>query len=378
MDIATFANIFVPLSAAVTCFVIVSLYLFYYRYNGRITPARILLYYFGCCIVNWSSVYAYFYCPSIFVALNSFVLFTFIMAQILFYKFLFYLTRTNPSERFSRIHLLLPILIAVFLTILMLITPFELQLLSILGRGKFNGGSYLFFLVSNSKMPIRFIFSVVYTVLCFIRLYKYRNQVDNYSANYDKSSLGWVKTYLLLALSLIPIPLIGMLLPRDMAVGSSLLTVQCLVIVFQYSFLCFHTIIHNYISFDDTDSKCELGDLCVEESQESCLAEPSSKVNITKAEFEEYMVKKRPFLNSDLKLVDLAGQLNTNRTYLSSFINSAYGMNFSRLVNHFRLMELKRLKQLKSMEGRTEKELAEMVGFGSYRNFKRFVAQDDC
>ena len=106
--------------------------------------------------------------------------------------------------------------------------------------------------------------------------------------------------------------------------------------------------------------------------------EPSSKVNITKTEFEEYMVKERPFLNSDLKLVDLAGQLNTNRTYLSSFINSVYGMNFSRLVNHFRLMELKRLKQLKSMEGRTEKELAEMVGFGSYRNFKRFVAQDDC
>ena len=134
-------------------------------------------------------------------------------------------------------------------------------------------------------------------------------------------------------------------------------------------------IIHNYISFDDTDSKCELGDLCVEESS---LVEPSSKVNITKTEFEEYMVKERPFLNSDLKLVDLAGQLNTNRTYLSSFINSAYGMNFSRLVNHFRLMELKRLKQLKSMEGRTEKELAEMVGFGSYRNFKRFVAQDDC
>ena len=375
MDISTFANIFVPLSAAVTCFVIVSLYLFHDRYNGRIIPARILLYYFICCIVNWSSIYVYFYWPSIFVVLNSIVLFTFIMAQILFYKFLFYLTRTNPSERFSRIHLLLPILIALFLTILMLITPFELQLLSVLGRGKFNGGSYLFFLVSNSKMPIRFVFSVVYTILCFIRLYKYRNQVDDYSANYDKSSLGWVKTYLLLALSLIPIPLIGMLLPRDMAVGSSLLTVQCLVIVFQYSFLCFHMIIHNYISFDDTDSKCELGDLCVEESS---LVEPSSKVNITKTEFEEYMVKERPFLNSDLKLVDLAGQLNTNRTYLSSFINSAYGMNFSRLVNHFRLMELKRLKQLKSMEGRTEKELAEMVGFGSYRNFKRFVAQDDC
>ena len=142
--------------------------------------------------------------------------------------------------------------------------------------------------------------------------------------------------------------------------------------------MCFHTIIHNYISFDDTDSKCELGDLCVEESQESSLVEPSSKVNITKSEFEEYMVKERPFLNSDLKLVDMAGHQNTNRTYLLSFINSAYGMNFSRLVYHFRLMELKRLKQLKSMEGRTEKELAEMVGFGSYRNFKRFVAQDDC
>ena len=387
MEIASLANIFVPLSAAVVSLIIVTLNMLYERGGGS-SMVKVLWLYFGCSVVNWSAIFFYFNYPDVFVVLNSLSMFTFIMAQILFYGFVFFLTRIEPEERFSPIHFLLPVTIPLFLTILMLITPFEQQYQTILGKGEFRGGSYLFFMVSNSKMPVRLTFSIVYTGLCFLRLYRYRLRVSDFSANYDKSSLDWVKVYLFLSLSLIPIPLIGILLPRDAAVSSSVFTVQNMLVVFQYSFLCFHVVKHNYTSFEDRFPyrfKCrpisdEQVDVVVlqpgETSGEDAIVK--GKRILTKDEFEEYMLTQRPYLNPDLKLNDLASDMNTNRTYLSGFINNEYGVNFSRLINRYRLLELKRIMQLETAKNRTEKELAEMVGFGSYRNFKRFLSHDEC
>ncbi len=386
MDIATLANTFMPMGASITGFLIVSLHWYYERHRDNNRPVRVLWFYFCCCMVNWSSVFIYFHVPNLFVVINSLAMFTFIMVQVLFYKFLFLLTRTDPRERFSKLHFLIPVLITLLLTILMAITPFDTQKLTVMGRGKYMGGSHLFFVVSNSKMAVRLIFSIVYTLLCLIRLHRYRKRVENLSANYDKSSLHWVKTILLLSLSLIPIPLLGLLLPRDMAASSALLTAHNAVMLFQYSFLCFHVVRNNFIVFDqeDTDGHTETDntteysptEIAIDEEESATLLQ-TRKSSITKEEFEDFIMTERPFLDPDLRLFDLANLLNTNRTYLSSFINSKYNINFNRLINRFRMRELERLKKQRINKNKTEKEMVEMVGFGSHRNFKRYEAQED-
>ncbi len=386
MNIATLANTFMPLSAAVTCFLITSLAIYYERHRNISPSVKILWFYFICCMVNWGSVFFYFQAPDVFVVINSLVMFTFIMAQVLFYKFLFFLTHTDAKEHFPRIHYLAPLLITLFLTILMITTPFESQKTTILGRGEYQGGSHLFHIVSNSKMAVRFVFSIIYTALCFIRLHQYRKRIENLSANYDKSSLRWVKTFLLLSLSLIPIPLIGILLPRDMAVSSTLLTAHNAVILFQYAFLCFHVIKQNFISFDHINTldyeEEEIPTLThdcptTRSREENGDDSQKRKPGITREEFEAHMKTQGPFLNPDLRLIDLAAQLKTNRTYLSHFINSEYGINFNRLINRFRMQELERIKKIEANKQRAEKELVEIVGFGSYRNYKRYVSQED-
>ena len=386
MDIATLANTFMPMGASITGFLIVSLHWYYERHRDNNRPVRVLWFYFCCCMVNWSSVFIYFHVPNLFVVINSLAMFTFIMVQVLFYKFLFLLTRTDPRERFSKLHFLIPVLITLLLTILMAITPFDTQKLTVMGRGKYMGGSHLFFVVSNSKMAVRLIFSIVYTLLCLIRLHRYRKRVENLSANYDKSSLHWVKTILLLSLSLIPIPLLGLLLPRDMAASSALLTAHNAVMLFQYSFLCFHVVRNNFIVFDqeDTDGHTETDntteysptEIAIDEEESATLLQ-TRKSSITKEEFEDFIMTERPFLDPDLRLFDLANLLNTNRTYLSSFINSEYAINFNRLINRFRMRELERLRKEGTNKTKTEKEMVEMVGFGSHRNFKRYEAQED-
>ena len=379
MDTITLANIFVPLSAAVTSFVIVSLYLFYSKDKWQNRTVNILWFYFICCIVNWSSILFYFYVPNVFVVLNSLVLFTFVAVQVLFYKILFSLTKVDAGERFSNFHFLVPAVLFLFLSILMLVTPYEYQLQSVLGQGRYTGGSYLFFVVSNSKMPIRLLFSVFYTVLSFARLHAYRKRVVHYSANYDKSSLQWVNTYLLLSISLIPIPLMGIILSRGEAAASVFLTVQNLLILFQYAFLCFHIVRQNYIYLDDRSLPNHSANLstAIPEPETGQVVEQYARVKLTKAEFESYIAQSKPYLNSDLRLTDIAADLNTNRTYLSTFINGEYGVNFNRLINRYRLQELERIRQLCPSNGKSEKEIVEEVGFGSYKNYRRFISQKD-
>lgn len=52
-------------------------------------------------------------------------------------------------------------------------------------------------------------------------------------------------------------------------------------------------------------------------------------------------------------------------------------MNFNRFINRFRMEEFQRLKQQEAYSQTPDRELAEMSGFGSYKNFKRYLDSSD-
>lgn len=382
VDFMSFFNIIMPLSAAVTSLLIISIELLAERKHPPMC-IRMLFLYFVCSVINWGSIFCYLYAPAVFVYINLLVMASFIMTQIFFYAFLFHLTRTNIDERFSRFHYLIPGIIFSIFVVLILITPYEQQYQTVVAKGHFDGGSLLFYYISNAKMPLRLIFSIVYTVLSFVRLFCYRTRIADYSANYEKSSLYWIKTYLFFSLSLILIPLLGVCMSRDSAISSPLLSIQIGLLMFQYAYLAFHVVKHNYVLFTEAPLHTEC---CLKNQNESIRnvivqhrdedESALKKTALTKQIFEDYLSSHRPFLNPCLKISDIAEDLNTNRTYLSSFINSEYNINFSRLINKYRHNEFNRLKENDLLKSKTDKDLAELVGFGSYKNFKRFVETD--
>ncbi len=79
------------------------------------------------------------------------------------------------------------------------------------------------------------------------------------------------------------------------------------------------------------------------------------------------------YTNSDLTICDLANKLGTNRTYVSSSINTCYNQNFNSYVNQFRLDEMKDI--ILNENDVTNKELVSMCGFGSIDTMKRVVKQ---
>ncbi|MBR4771727.1 MAG: helix-turn-helix transcriptional regulator [Bacteroidales bacterium] len=53
----------------------------------------------------------------------------------------------------------------------------------------------------------------------------------------------------------------------------------------------------------------------------------------------EYFEKEKPYLRHNVKIGDIADQINTNKSYLSRIINSYFQKNFSQFINWYRVRE---------------------------------------
>jgi len=53
----------------------------------------------------------------------------------------------------------------------------------------------------------------------------------------------------------------------------------------------------------------------------------------------EYLEKEKPYLNPNIKIIDIADHLKTNKSYLSRIINAHYRKNFSQFINWYRVRD---------------------------------------
>ena len=89
----------------------------------------------------------------------------------------------------------------------------------------------------------------------------------------------------------------------------------------------------------------------------------------------QLMEQQQLYLNSDLKLEDVASALGLNRSYVSNCINLHTGDSFSQFVNGYRIEYAKQV--LRSKPDTKVTSLYISAGFSSeqsfYRNFKSFT-----
>ena len=83
----------------------------------------------------------------------------------------------------------------------------------------------------------------------------------------------------------------------------------------------------------------------------------------------DLMEQEKPYLNSDLKLVDLAAMLATNRNYISSCINTQRGCSFSQFVNEYRVVHAQKL--MRSQPDIKNSEVWMSSGFSTEASFFR-------
>jgi len=83
----------------------------------------------------------------------------------------------------------------------------------------------------------------------------------------------------------------------------------------------------------------------------------------------DYFRTKKPYLNPDLNLNDVAKTLNTNSKYLSSVINHKTKQNFRHFVNQFRVQEFQLIVSTSKLANYTLFSIGQTCGFKNKSTF---------
>jgi AraC-like DNA-binding protein len=100
---------------------------------------------------------------------------------------------------------------------------------------------------------------------------------------------------------------------------------------------------------------------------------PEDKEQIQMQRICNLMESEQLYLNTDLKLTDIATSLNTNSRYISDCINSQRGCSFSQFINSYRIEYAKQLLRAKPDEKISN--ISMKVGFANERSFFRAFKQ---
>lgn len=84
-----------------------------------------------------------------------------------------------------------------------------------------------------------------------------------------------------------------------------------------------------------------------------------------------YMEEKKPYLNPDLTINEVAINLQCTESDLSQLLNSRMKVNFSKFINTYRVNEIKRRATPEALNKYTLRALAEQCGFKSKTTFYR-------
>lgn len=88
------------------------------------------------------------------------------------------------------------------------------------------------------------------------------------------------------------------------------------------------------------------------------------KVKIVKV-----LLKKKKYRDKDYSAKLLAEELNTNTRYVSAVVNVCFNMNYTSLVNKYRVEYAKKLLSSKRYRNLNMEEISDMVGFSNRQSF---------
>ncbi|MDR2912989.1 MAG: hypothetical protein LBV38_06875 [Alistipes sp.] len=176
-------------------------------------------------------------------------------------------------------------------------------------------------------------------------------------------SLDLLFMAILVELIVLPASIFGLMLGlppfADLGFSWAVVTVPAMII---YIAICDNLLSGNYIVIEPEVAKSP---------------QPVESANrLTRERVERYLDDKKPWLDPSFRIGDMAGDLFTNRAYLSGFINKEYGANFSRLINALRIKEVERLRE-EAEERRRHVPIMQLIlnaGFGNYRSYLRACA----
>lgn len=174
------------------------------------------------------------------------------------------------------------------------------------------------------------IHNLIYVVLSFQKTAKYKKGIRSLYSTLDNIDLNWLDLVLKIWLGLMFFPLLIFFLNYTLGflkadITETVFTASLLACIGIY---CYHLLSHK---FADLGGLKEAVEKKINPAQEERFKEVVS-----------YMEREQPYLEVDLSLAQLAGNLDLHPNSLSQLINTYSGGNFFEFVNSYRVEEVKK------------------------------------
>ena len=143
------------------------------------TLHRLLVSYFLLVSLGWICSLVYVYLPLLYVRINVLFYLIVFWSQVVFYQFIYTLTRLPGEKPFSRIHYIFPLVIVGTFAVWSAFVPFETQVYIVTSRGEVAPGYEAYSRFFTARLLLRGIWNIAYTALAWWRLLAYRRSISD-------------------------------------------------------------------------------------------------------------------------------------------------------------------------------------------------------
>ena len=182
-----------PIMVALTCIFVLVLYREENKEVEIQSITKILILQLLSCVISWACSIFFWGATHLFVYLQWLFVSSILYSQIMTYRYIFMHTVTKKHEQFSRGHYLWPLVPAVlfFISIFIYSRSDRMYIVSVRPPIK---ETPQFYNIITQTVPFLFLLTnIVYSILSFYRISRYRKVIVNFSADESRTSLGWLK-----------------------------------------------------------------------------------------------------------------------------------------------------------------------------------------
>ncbi len=209
---------------------------------------------------------------------------------------------------------------------------------------------------------------LLYLVFTFQLFYNYRKKIQEYFSNIYKLELNWILSFLIAFTALF------LYSSLQDVIGSLIIDLKYEQRWWLNIFMALVVLFVGIKGYFTDTSKLNTISFSFSPNPESIPKTNEETTIISKIDIEKvsnFMSLKKPYLNPDLNLSDLAELLQMNRAKLSQTINSGFNKNFNDFVNEYRVNTFKEKLQLGEHKQLSLLGIAFDCGFNSKATFNR-------
>lgn len=197
---------------------------------------------------------------------------------------------------------------------------------------------------------------------------EYNGRISNFYSDLESRSLVWVN-WLLYSFFVISImSMVFNILGRSVFSHSSvLLLIPSLIFSVLLFLIGFQGSMQNHTVDNFNNDELLVNEIDIKNHNRSILKE--NLIDL----FENQKI----YRQTDLKITNVSLLLQTNRTYVSSLINTDFDSTFNEFVNRYRIIEVKKILQNTNHHNLSLDFVAESAGFGSMSSFIRIFNKSE-